>query len=65
MTMDNRTECRLVQANERRLARRVIDGHNVKTQRALLDVALAKEIMRGTNQGFVFFLVMLNSGIAN
>jgi len=54
--MDNRTESRLVQANNGRLAGGVIDGHNVKAQRALFDVALAKEVMRGANKGFVFSL---------
>ncbi len=52
--MDNGTESRLVQANNGRLAGGVIDGHNVKAQRALFDVALAKEVMRGANKGFVF-----------
>ena len=54
--MDNGTESRLVQANNGRLAGGVIDGHNVKAQRALFDVALAKEVMRGANKGFVFSL---------
>jgi hypothetical protein len=45
MTMDNG-----------RLAECVVDVHNVKTQRTFFDMTLAKEVMRGTNQGFVFFL---------
>jgi hypothetical protein len=56
MAMDNGTGSRLVQANRGRLAGGVVDGHNVKTQRTFSDTALAKEVMRGMNQGFVFFL---------
>jgi hypothetical protein len=56
MAMDNGTESRLVQANNGRLAGGVVDGHNVKTQRTFSDTALAKEVLRGMNQGFVFFL---------
>jgi hypothetical protein len=56
MTVNNRTERGLVQANNGRLAGSIVDGHNVKAQRALFDVALAKEIMRRTNEDFVFFL---------
>jgi hypothetical protein len=38
------------------LAGGVIDSHNVRAQRALFDVALAKEVMRGANKSFVFSL---------
>jgi hypothetical protein len=65
MTVNNRTERGLVQANNGRLAGSIVDGHNVKAQRALFDVALAKEIMRRTNEGFVFFLGDAQFGSAN
>jgi hypothetical protein len=54
MKMHYGTESGLVKANDGRLAGSVIDRHNVKAQRALLEMALAKEIVRGANEGFVF-----------
>ena len=57
MKMHYGTENGLVQANDGRLAGSVIDSHNVKAQGAVLEMALAKEVMRRSmNQGFVFFL---------
>jgi hypothetical protein len=56
MRMDNWAGRGLVQANNGRLAGSIVDGHNVKAQRALYDMALAKEIMRGANEGLVLFL---------
>ena len=40
--MNHRAESGLVQANDGRLAGGVINGHNIKAQRALLEMALAK-----------------------
>lgn len=45
-----------MQPNDGRLAGRVVDGHNIEAQWALFQMALAKEVMRGANEGFVFFL---------
>lgn len=56
MTMDIRAERGLMQANNGRLAGSIVDGHNVKAQTALYDMALAKEIMCGANEGLVLFL---------